>query len=164
MGFFQISLILATFLCSLVAGFLFAFAVVVMPGIKRLGNSEYIRAFQAMDGIIQDNQPIFIMVWLGSVIALIVTAVSGIRQLDFTGLCLLIFSTLAYLLCVQLPTMTVNVPLNNRLQSLEVDVMDASAHATAREVFEKPWNRWNAIRTVSSCLTSVLLLILLLRY
>ena len=32
---FQIVLILATFLCSLVAGFLFAFATVVMPGIKR---------------------------------------------------------------------------------------------------------------------------------
>ena len=34
MGIFQIALILATFLCSLVAGFLFAFALVTMPGIR----------------------------------------------------------------------------------------------------------------------------------
>ncbi|MEO0435047.1 MAG: hypothetical protein AAF151_25515, partial [Cyanobacteria bacterium J06656_5] len=33
---FQIILILATLLCSLIAGFLFAFASVVMPGIKKL--------------------------------------------------------------------------------------------------------------------------------
>ncbi len=35
-GIFQIVLILAAFLCSLVAGFLFAFALVVIPGIKSL--------------------------------------------------------------------------------------------------------------------------------
>ena len=34
MGIFEIPLILATFLCSLVAGLLFAFYSVVMPGIR----------------------------------------------------------------------------------------------------------------------------------
>ena len=42
----QIALGLACLLCSLVAGFLFAFAVVVMPGIKSLGDGEFLRAFQ----------------------------------------------------------------------------------------------------------------------
>ena len=64
MGIFQIVLILAAFLCSLVAGFVFAFALVVMPGIKGLGDREFIRAFQVMDGIIQNNQPIFLLVWV----------------------------------------------------------------------------------------------------
>ena len=54
---FQIVLILATLLCSLVAGFLFAFATVVMPGIKTLNDREFIRAFQVIDGVIQNNQP-----------------------------------------------------------------------------------------------------------
>ena len=40
MGIFQIALILATFLCSLVAGFLFAFALVAMPGIRNLNGSS----------------------------------------------------------------------------------------------------------------------------
>jgi uncharacterized membrane protein len=48
-----IALILATFLCSLVAGFLFAFAIVAMPGIRRLNDREFIKAFQVMDRIIQ---------------------------------------------------------------------------------------------------------------
>lgn len=163
MGLTQIALILATFLCSLVAGFLFAFAIVVMAGIKSLSNKEFIRAFQAMDGIIQNNQPIFMVVWLGSVVALIIAAALGVGHLDATGRWLLIVSTLAYLLGVQLPTFTINIPLNNGLQSLNVDAMDESALETAREAFEGRWNRWNAIRTVVSCLVSLLLIILVLR-
>jgi uncharacterized membrane protein len=56
-GIFRIALILATSLCSLVAGFLFAFAIVVMPGIRSLNDREFIRAFQVMDGVIQNNHP-----------------------------------------------------------------------------------------------------------
>lgn len=164
MGILQVALILAAFLCSLVAGFLFAFAVVVMAGIKNLGNREFIRAFQAMDGIIQNNQPVFVVVWLGSAIALIVAAAFGVGQLDATGRWLLIVSTLAYLLGVQLPTLTINVPLNNALQSLDVDAMEESAQEAARTAFEGRWNRWNAIRTVVSCLVSLLLIVLVTRY
>jgi len=82
MGIFQIALILAIFLCSLVAGFLFAFAIVVMPGIRSLNDRQFIRAFQVMDRVIQNNQPIFVLVWLGSVVALAVSAVFGFGQLD----------------------------------------------------------------------------------
>ncbi len=53
MVIFQIALIAATFLCSLVAGFLLAFAIVAMPGIGSLSDREFIRAFQVMDRVIQ---------------------------------------------------------------------------------------------------------------
>ena len=75
MDIFEIALGLGTFLCSLVAGFLFAFAIVTMPGIKNLNDREFIRAFQGIDGIIQNNQPIFMLVWVGSVVALLASAV-----------------------------------------------------------------------------------------
>ena len=142
MGFLQIALILATFLCSLVAGFLFAFAVVVMAGIRYLSNREFIRAFQTTDGIIQNNQPIFVLVWLGSVVTLIIAAGFGVGYLDATGRWLLIVSTLAYLLGVQLPTFTINIPLNNRLQSLDVDGMDESAQQAAREAWRNRCIVW----------------------
>ena len=54
----EIALGLASFFCSLVAGFLFAFAVVVMPGIRHLGDREFLLAFQEMDGVIQRGQPL----------------------------------------------------------------------------------------------------------
>lgn len=164
MGFLQIALVLATFLCFLVAGFLFAFAVVVMAGIRKLNDREFIRAFQAMDGIIQNNQPIFMVVWLGSVVALILAAALGVGHVGATERWILVVATLAYLFGVQLPTFTINVPLNNRLQSLNVDAMDESAQKAARGAFEGRWNRWNAVRTAVSWFVSLLLTVLVLEY
>jgi len=162
-GIFQATLILAAFLCSLVAGFLFAFSVVVMPGIRSLNDRAFIRAFQKMDGVIQNNQPIFMLVWIGSVVSLIISAVLGIGQLGGIERSLLIFASLAYLLGVQLPTVTINVPLNNKLQTLDADALDETAQKKARQDFEPRWNRWNSIRTSFSGLVSALLIVLLIR-
>ena len=75
---FTLILSVATLLCSLVTGFLLAFAIVVMPGIRKLNDREFLRAFQVIDGVIQDNQPVFMVVWVGSIVALLVAAVLGI--------------------------------------------------------------------------------------
>ncbi len=163
MGLFQTTLIVTAFLCSLVAGFLFAFAVVVMPGMRSLSDREFIRAFQVIDRVIQNNQPTFMLVWIGSVLTLVAAAVLGFGQLDQVGRVLIIIATLAYLLGVQLPTATINVPLNNKLQTLDVAATDESHQRAAREDFEPRWNRWNAIRTIISCLVSAVLLVLLFR-
>ncbi len=163
MGTFHIALIVATLLCSLVAGFVFAFAVVVMPGIKGLTDREFIRAFRVMDGVIQNNQPMFVFVWVGSVVVLVVTAVLGFGELDGEERLLMIVATLIYILGVQVPTFTINVPLNNRLQTLDVDAMNDTARKAARTDFEPRWTRWNSIRTALASLVSTLLMILLLR-
>ena len=163
MGIFQIILILATFLCSLVAGFLFAFAVVTMPGIRILNDREFIRAFQVMDRVIQNNQPIFMLVWVGSVVALVASVVLGIGQLDGAGRLLFILAVLAYFLGVQLPTVTINIPLNNKLQTLDVDAMNETTQNAARKDFEPRWNLWNSIRAAFASLASALLIILIFR-
>ena len=160
---FQIVLILATLLCSLVAGFLFAFAIVIMPGIKQLNDREFIRAFQVIDGVIQNNQPLFVAVWMGSVVTVVAAAGLGFGQLEGVQRLLLIAAPLVYILGVQLSTFTMNVPLNNRLQSLNVDAMDEAALKAARMGFEPSWNRWNLVRTPFAGLASVLLMILLVK-
>ena len=126
-------------------------------------NREFILAFQVMDRIIQNNQPIFMLVWVGSVVVLIATVALGIGQLYGAGLMLVIFAALAYLLGVQLPTVIINIPLNNKLQTLDVDAISETARKLAREDFDPRWNRWNLIRAVLSSLASALLIILLFR-
>ena len=163
MGSFETVLIVATFLCSLVAGFVFAFAVVVMPGIKNLKDGEFIRAFQVMDRIIQDNQPLFMLVWVGSSLALIVSAGLGIAELTGGKRLLLLVATCMYLFAVQAPTITINIPLNNKLQKLDVEAMNERDQEIARAEFEPRWNRWNAIRTLFASLVSALMIILLLQ-
>ena len=163
MALFQTLLILATFLCSLVAGFLFAYAIVVMPGIKSLSDKEFIRTFQVTDRVIQNNQPVFIFVWVGSAIALIASAFFGFGRLQGVDFFLLGLSTLTYLLGVQVSTIAIHLPLNNKLQKLDVDTMNEIELKVAREGFEPRWNTSNLIRTVISGFVSLLLIILLSR-
>ncbi len=162
-GIFQVTLILAVFLCSLAAGLLFTLAIVVMPGIRALNDREFIRAFQVIDGVIQNNQPVFMLVWVGSVIFLGLAAVLGIVHLDGIDRLLMIIAALVYLLGVQLPTARINIPLNNELQSLNVDKMSETEQSEARKRFEPRWNRWNGIRAVLASLATGLLIILALR-
>ncbi len=159
-GLFNAALIIATFLCSLVAGFLFAFAVVAMPGLQNLSDREFLRAFQVMDRVIQNKHPLFMLVWVGSIVIVIAAAVLGVGQLDGTDRLLLIIATLLYLLGVQLPTIIVNIPLNNRLQAVDVDTLEEHEQKAVRKNFEPRWNRWNSFRSVLSILSSALLILL----
>jgi len=158
---FHAVLVLATFLCALIAGLLFAFAVVVMPGIRRLDDGAFIRAFQAIDGVIQNKQPLFMAAWVGSVLALIAAAVLGVSALSGADRLLIVVAALLYLLCVQFPTFAINVPLNDQIQKLDLDSMNETTRRRAREVFEPRWNKWNPIRTVSASVASIVLMLLL---
>lgn len=163
MGWFQPVLLGAAFLCSLVAGFLFAFAVVVMPGTAKLGDREFLRSFQVIDGVIQGNQPLFLLVWLGSAAALVLAAVLGAWRMEGVDRALLIMAVVAYLGGVQLPTVTINIPLNNAVQAIDLGSADDATVQQAREAFESRWNRWNVARTWVACVVSLALLILLLQ-
>lgn len=163
MKIFPTLLVLATLLCSLVAGFLFAFSTVVMPGIRSLADRDFIRAFQAIDRVIQNNQPLFLLVWIGSAVALIAATAAGYAELDRAGRLTIIGVSLVYVLGVQVPTVAVNVPLNNRLQSLEVQSLSETELASVRADFEPRWNRWNVIRTVLAIITSIALILLVYR-
>ncbi len=163
MSFLQIVLILSTFLCSLAAGFLFAFAIVIMPGIKLLNDGEFLRSFKVIDGVIQNNQPLFMLVWIGAVLALAASIILGISELQGINRMLIVTATLVYFLGVQLPTFAINVPLNNRLQQHDLNSLSEAALTEARQQFEHRWVKWNAIRTFLAILTSALLILLLFR-
>lgn len=163
MNIFQTALIISAFLCSLVAGFLFAYAIVVMPGLKNLNDREFIRTFQVTDRIIQNNQPVFMLVWVGSAVAILVSALFGIGRLQGVDLFLLALAALAYILGVQVSTIAIHLPLNNKLQTLDVNAMNETDIKAARNNFELRWNTSNLIRTAIASCVSVLLIILLFR-
>lgn len=156
-------LVLATLLCGLVAGFLFAYAVVIMPGIKGLDAAQFLRAFQVTDRVIQDGQRLFMLVWLGSALALTACAVLGLWTLAGIDRLLLLVAAAAYLAGVQASTIILHLPLNNQLQQLSLDTMDEQALLAARAAFEPPWNRSNEIRTAIACACTLVLVILAAR-
>ena len=70
-------------LCTTVTGFIFTYAIVVMPGFSKLSDKEFIKAFQVTDGVIQNNQPLFMLSWIGSIISILFTIIGAIAT---TGL------------------------------------------------------------------------------
>ena len=157
---FDASLMAAILSCSLVAGLVYGFAVVVMPGIARLPDRDFLRAFKLMDGVIQGGQPAFLLVWVGSIVSVAVMLLLGTQRLDGVELVLMWVAGGVYVLTVQGPTVRFNIPLNNAVQALDLDAMNEPELAEARAQFEAPWNRWNRFRTSMAIVSVVALLVL----
>ncbi|MGB0623194.1 MAG: anthrone oxygenase family protein [Candidatus Thalassarchaeaceae archaeon] len=160
---FPLILISAVLLSSLVTGLVFGFAIVTMPGIAKLSNKNFLNAFKNIDEVIQKNQPIFMLVWIGSIMAVILTLTLGILLLSGMEKILLLSASLLYLLGVQLPTVFYNIPLNNMIQELDINLMEDSELEKSRSGFEKSWNRWNNIRTLNGIVAVFIWLVLLIR-
>ena len=151
-------LLLATLLCTLNAGLLLSFAIVVMPGLKQLDDAEFIRAFQRIDGVIQNGQPLFMVIWLGSAIALLFATLIGSSSIENDNSGWLIVACIAYFVGVQISTIRINIPLNNHLKAVDTAKLDLQQLAQERLNFESRWNRWNKCRTVVAVIVSAMLI------
>lgn len=149
----------ACFFGTTVYAFSLLFAAVIMPGLDALqDDTEYLRAFQVIDGTIQNNQPLFILSWVGSmfsgaVLAVLTTtrepaAMSIRRRLAMVAVCILF-------LIGHVITVTQNIPRNNALHSLDLDQSDSSTLAEMRQDFVGPWCAYNTARTVLFGLASI---------
>jgi uncharacterized membrane protein len=159
----EVTLLVAALLVSLVAGLLLVFAIVVMPGLGTLGDIDYLRAFKAIDRVIQDSQPVFVLVWGGSVVAVVAVGVFAVTTWSGSVRPLVLAAVGIYLLGVQLSTFVNNIPLNNQLQRLDLDSMSTDELAAERAAFEPGWNRWNRSRTIFATVSSILLLMAIAR-
>ena len=159
MEILNISLFFSTLLCSLVTGFILTYAIVVMPGLSKLDDKEFIKAFQVTDGIIQNNQPIFILIWVGSIISVLITIIISIFTLGILEGWKIIFVSLVYLLGVQAITIIIHLPLNKRIQNIDINSTNLQSLNEERKNFEKKWNYFNNIRTVIAFLVTLFFLL-----
>ena len=161
MNFLEVSLICSILSCTLVTGFTLLYAVVIMPGLSKLDDKEFIKAFQVTDGVIQDNQPLFILTWLGSVISVVGAILTSIISVGLPEAWLIIFVGVVYLLGVQGITLSVHLPLNNHIKKINIEKTDHQTLSVEREKFETRWNFFNTIRTGISFLVSLTLLLVI---
>ena len=158
MEILNISLFFSTLLCSLVTGFILTYAIVVMPGLSKLDDKEFIKAFQVTDGIIQNNQPIFILIWVGSIISVVSTIIISIFTLGLLEAWKIIFVSLVYLIGVQAITIIIHLPLNRRIQKIDINSNNLQSLNEERKNFETKWNYFNNIRTVIAFLVTLFFL------
>ena len=164
MAFLDISLIFTILLCSLVSGFIFTYSIVVMPGLSNLNDKDFLKAFQVTDAVIQNNQPLFMFTWIGSIVAILTTIVASLITAGLLEFWLIILVGAAYLLGVQGITVAIHIPLNNHIQKLNIEELNDKTLAYERKNFEAKWNFFNKIRTfVAISVSSLLLIVLSLR-
>ena len=159
MEILNISLFFSILLCSLVTGFILKYAIVVMPGLSKLDDKEFIKAFQVTDGIIQNNQPIFILIWVGSIISVVSTIIISIFTLGILEGWKIIFVSLVYLIGVQAITIIIHLPLNRRIQKIDINSTNLQSLNEERKNFETKWNYFNNIRTVIAFLVTLFFLL-----
>jgi len=161
MDLLDISLIFSITLCSLVSGFIFTYSVVVMPGLSKLNDKDFLKAFQVTDAVIQNNQPLFMVTWIGSILAMLATILVSLVSIGFAEAWLIVLVAFAYLLGVQGITIAIHIPLNNHIQRIKIEDLNDEVLADQRLKFETKWNFFNQIRTSIAIPVSLLLLILL---
>ena len=161
MDFLDFLLIPSVILCALVTGFIFTYAIVVMPGFSKLSDKEFIKAFQVTDEVIQNNQPLFMITWIGSIISILLTIIVATATTGLSNSWLIILVGVIYLLGVQGVTIVIHLPLNNHIQKMDIDKMTDKNLGEERRKFQKKWNFFNNIRTsvaFSVCVTLILIL------
>jgi uncharacterized membrane protein len=164
MDFLDISLIFSILSCSLVTGFIFTYAIVVLPGFSKLDYKEYIRAFQVTEEVIQNNQPLFMLTWIGSILSVLGAILASILSPDLGETWFIVLIGVVYLVGVQGITITIHLPINNHIKDLNLDELDNQTLMKERLKLETKWNYFNNIRTGAGLFVIMsLLLVLTLR-
>ncbi|NRB61405.1 MAG: DUF1772 domain-containing protein [Winogradskyella sp.] len=149
-----IVLILSILFTGLTAGLCFTWFNAVTPGIGRLDNLSFLKAFQAMNRAIINSQ--FMIIFMGPTILLFVNAV--LFRTNNTTFWLFLIAAIIFFIGIGLLTVFGNVPLNEMLDNSNLESLSKLELQTLRNKFENPWNRWHTLRTASS-ITSFSLLI-----
>jgi uncharacterized membrane protein len=132
-----------------------------MPGLSSLIDKEFIRAFKVTDAVIQNNQPLFMLTWIGSIVSLLGTVLISVARFGLSESWSLILISAVYMLGVQGITIAIHIPLNNQIQKVVVEELNDEALTDERITFERKWNYFNIIRTSLCIFVSLKLLIVL---
>ncbi len=133
-----------------------------MPGFSKLEDKEFLRAFQVTDGVIQNNQPLFMLTWVCSIISVLSVMAISILSLGVSEAWIIFVVGLIYLLGVQGITVSIHLPLNNHIQKIDINDMNNKSLNEERTNFEMRWNYFNNIRTFIAFSASLSFLLILM--
>lgn len=152
----QVVLMGALLLSGLLAGVFFNWTNAITPGIGRMEDKYFLLAFQHMNRTILN--PLFYIVFMGPLLLTFATAYL-LKPLTRTGYLLALAASVIYFLGVFMVTLIGNLPLNDILDTTDVFASGQSEISDVRAGFEDRWNALHLIRTITSSLTFLLLII-----
>jgi len=156
------TLLFITILFSgLIAGLLYGYSCSVNNGLKNLADNEYLKAMQSINVAIQN--PLFFIVFMGLLILFPFLSYRVYSVSNVNSFYLVVASAVIYFIGVFGVTILGNVPLNERLARFDIPGASLKEISAMRQVFEKPWNNYHAIRTIASILSFGLTIVALIK-
>ena len=155
-----IVLVSAIFLTGLMAGIFFTWSNAVKPGIGKLSDLEYLRALKSMNRVILNY--VFITVFLGAIVTVALVPVFYFHLYPKNIFWLFIFTLVVYWIGVFGVTVLGNIPLNEILDKTNLESISLEEMKALRRSIEIKWNNLNLIRSISSAITFLLLVVSLL--
>ena len=92
-----------------------------MPGLSKLSDKEFLKAFKVTDQVIQNNQPLFMLTWIGSIVSVLSLILASITYVGLSESWLILLAAIIYLLGVQGITILIHLHLNNYIQKLNLE-------------------------------------------
>lgn len=138
---------------GVMAGVFFAFSVSVMIGLDRIRADQAILAMQSINRKILN--PVFLTTFVGAPIAAAVTGALLLTLGKRTAGILFLLAGAMYVLGALMPTVAVNVPMNDKLDVANVP-SDMQEAARTWSDYSTRWTRWNTMRAVLSSLSLLL--------
>lgn len=152
-----IILIITTLSLGLMAGLFYSWSISVTPGLAKISDANYLQAFQSMNRAILN--PAFFIFFFGLVILLPLISFLSYKSQLSAEFWYILSATILYMAGIMAVTFLGNVPMNNTLEVLQIQSMNAGEMASFRLGFESKWNNLNMIRTICSSLSFVLSII-----
>jgi uncharacterized membrane protein len=140
-------------LTGLSAGLFYAWSVSVIPGTQRVIDATYLETMQSINRAILN--PAFYLIFIGSILFLSVTSIYEFHS-NKAVFWLLLASSICYLVGTIGVTALGNVPLNDKLDVLNLIGMDAIEMTEFRQDYELSWNRLHLIRTTFAVISFIL--------
>jgi uncharacterized membrane protein len=136
-----------------IAGVYYAFSVAVMPGLNATDAGTAIRAMTSINQKIQN--PMFVVTFLGPPILGVLTGVLLLMLGHKPAAVLFFLAAAVYLVGAFIPTMVVNVPMNDALDAAGVPTDPAEA-ARLWSDYSSRWTGWNTVRAGASVISLLL--------
>ena len=143
---------------ALIGGIFFAFSSFIMKALARLPSSEGIAAMQSINVVVLN--PVVLGVFMGTAVISLLVSILAIRGWEMPAAPYYLVGALLYFVGTFLVTGMGNVPLNNQLAVVTAN--DPAAGDIWQHYLDR-WTRLNTIRTVSSTVAAVMILIGLLK-
>lgn len=156
-NFKAIILLLAILITGLSAGLFYAWAISVIPGTRRISDGSYLEAMQAINKAILN--PGFFIIFFGALILLLIGGYQQYQANMDRSFWFIVGATICYLVGTFGVTTLGNVPMNESLDVIDLNGLNAGKLKSIRESYEGKWNLFHTIRTVFSVLSFISILL-----